>query len=89
LQIELREFFLEIISENQGGFVPKQKIIDSVIIIQEAIHGSIQRKEKGIIVKLDMANSFRVRHNYLATVLKKFGFLPDIIETIQACISTP
>jgi len=61
-----------------------------VIIVQEAIHTNIQRKEKGIIVKLDIANVFdRVSHTYLTTVLKKFGFSQDIIETIQACISTP
>jgi len=46
-------------------------------------HGSIQRKEKGMIVKLDMANAFdRVNHNFLASVLKIFGFSIDFIETI-------
>ena len=31
-----------IISENQGGFVPKRQITDNVIIVQEAIYNSIQ-----------------------------------------------
>jgi len=86
----IKKILPEIISENQGGFVPKRQITDNVIIVLEVIHNSIQRKEKGMIVKLDMANAFdRVNHNYLAAVLKKFGFSTDIIETIQACISTP
>jgi len=48
------------------------------------------RKEKGLIIKLDMANSFeRVSHPYLMVVLQKLGFSRDIMEVIQACISTP
>jgi len=73
----------EIISENQGSFVPNRQIIDNVIFIQEAIHSSMQRKEKGIIIKLDMANAFdRVRLPYLMVALKKSGFSKDIIEVI-------
>jgi len=61
-----------------------------VIIIQEAIHSSIQRKERGMIVKLDMANDFdRVNHNFLAAALKRFGFSTNFIQIIQACISNP
>ena len=47
-----------IISENQGGFVPNKQIIDNVIIIQEVVHSSILKQEKGMIIKLDMANAF-------------------------------
>ena len=70
MQIESR-VIPELISENQGGFVSNRQIIDNVIIVQEAIHTSVQRKEKGIIVKLDMANAFdRVSHTYIVAVLK-------------------
>jgi len=86
----MKKLILEIISENQGGFVPKRQIIDNVIIVQEAIHSNIQRKERGMIVKLDMANAFdRVNHKFLAIALKKFGFSINFIEIIQACISNP
>ena len=87
LENRMKKLLPEIISENQGGFVPKRKITDNVIIIQEAIHSSIQRKERGMIVKLDMANAFdRVNHNFLAADFKKFGFSINFIEIIQACI---
>lgn len=85
----IKKFLPESISENQGGFVPKWQITNNVIIVQEAIHNSIQRKEKGMIVKLDMANAFdRANHNFLAAFLKKIGFSISFIEIIQACIST-
>ena len=37
-----------------------------------------------------MANAFdRANHPYLMAVLQKLGFSREIIEVIQACISTP
>jgi len=44
IENRIKKFLLEIISENQGGFVPSRQIIDNVIIVQEAIHSSVQRK---------------------------------------------
>ena len=79
-----------IISENKGGFVPNRQIIDNVIIVQEAVHSSILKQEKGMIVKLVMANVFdKVSHPYLMVVPQKLGFSKEIIEVIQDCISTP
>lgn len=80
----------KIISKNHRGFVHNRQIIDNVIVIQEAIHSSMQRKEKGIIIKLDMANAFdKVSLPYLMDALKNFGFSKDVIEVIQANISNP
>jgi len=78
-----------IISENQGGFVPNRKIIDNVIIVK-VVHSSMLRQEKGLIIKLDMENAFdRVNHPYLMVVRQKLGLSREIMEVIQACISTP
>eukprot|EP00253_Pinus_taeda_P001755 PITA_01755 len=46
------------ISSNQGGFVEGRHILDNVIQVQEIIHSKKQRKEKGMLIKLDMANAF-------------------------------
>eukprot|EP00253_Pinus_taeda_P033675 PITA_33675 len=54
----IKKILSSLISENQGGFVPRRHITDNVILIQEAIHSSMSRKEKGMIIKLDMANAF-------------------------------
>eukprot|EP00253_Pinus_taeda_P018333 PITA_18333 len=70
----LKKILPSLISENQGGFVPRRHITDNVILIQEAIHSSMSRKERGMIIKLDMANAFdRVNHSFLQAVLRNFG----------------
>jgi ribonuclease HI/exonuclease III len=79
-----------IVPENQGGFVQGRHIADNIILVQEAIHSSVLRKEKGMVVKLDLANAFdRVRHDFLFEVMKKFGFDMHFISWIKACIGSP
>eukprot|EP00253_Pinus_taeda_P012762 PITA_12762 len=86
----LKKLLPSLISENQGDFVPRRQITNNVILIQEAIHSSINRKERGMIIKLDMANAFdRVNHHFLANVLRKFGISSKFITTIMECISNP
>jgi exonuclease III len=86
----LKSILPKIIPENQGGFVKGRHIQDNIILVQEAIHSSCQRKEKGMIVKLDLANAFdRVRHSFLFAVMSKLGFHSQIINWIKACISSP
>jgi len=58
--------------------------------VQEAIHSSQLRKEKGIVIKLDLANAFdRVRLSFLWEVLKKFGFGMGFLKLIRSCIADP
>eukprot|EP00253_Pinus_taeda_P021443 PITA_21443 len=86
----LKKLLPFLISENQGGFVPSRQITDNVILIQEAIHSSINRKESGMIIKLDMANAFdRVNHYLLKEVLRKFGISNNFISVIMECITHP
>eukprot|EP00253_Pinus_taeda_P022073 PITA_22073 len=86
----LQPLLPSLISENQGGFLSNRQIHDSIILVQEAIHSSISRQEKGFVLKLDLANAFdRVRHSFLFAVLRKIGFSPSFISTIAACISEP
>eukprot|EP00253_Pinus_taeda_P018186 PITA_18186 len=85
---KLKKLLPLLISENQGGFVPKRQSIDNVILIQEAIHSSHNRGERGMIIKLDMANAFdRVDHSFLRAALKKFGFSSNFVSIINGCIS--
>ena len=66
-----------IIAENQGGFIKGRQISDNIILVQEAIHSSVKRKEKGMVIKLDLSNAFdRVRHEFLYQVMTRFGFVP-------------
>lgn len=43
-----------IVPENQGGFIKGRKILDNIVLVQEAIHSSCHRKEKGMVIKLDL-----------------------------------
>eukprot|EP00253_Pinus_taeda_P015197 PITA_15197 len=84
----LKKILPSLISENQGGFVPRRHITDNVILIQEAIHSSMSRKERGMIIKLDMVNAFDwVNHSFLQVVLKTFGISEHFISRVMECIS--
>eukprot|EP00253_Pinus_taeda_P029587 PITA_29587 len=68
----------------------RQALGDNFFLVQETIHSSLHRKEKGMVIKLDLANAFdRVRHSFLFDVLQKMGFNPNFIKWIRACISEP
>ena len=86
----LKKLIPRIISKNQSGFLDDRKIIDNIIIMQEVIHSSIERKAKGMAIKLELANSFnRVRHNFLFIVLISFGFNEMVIQWVNECIGNP
>jgi hypothetical protein len=81
----LKGLLSDLIPENQGGFVQGRKIVDNIILVQEVLHSSLKRREKGMIVKLDFANAFvRVRHSFLFKVLQKIGFGFGFINWIKA-----
>lgn len=75
ISLRLKNILPDIIPENQGGFIKGRKILDNIVLVQEAVHSSGQRKEKGMVIKLDLANAFdRVRHDFLFDVMTKMGF---------------
>lgn len=79
-----------IISSSQGGFVEGRHILDNFIQVQETIHSSKQRKEKGMLIKLDMANAFdRVNRTFLSKLLLSFGFPTRFVNLIKAYMNNP
>ena len=86
----LKRILPKIISDNQGGFIQGRQLVDNFVLVQEAIHSSLHRKEKGMVIKLDLENAFdRVRHSFLFEVLQKQGFRQNFVKWIRACISEP
>jgi hypothetical protein len=86
----LKTILPHIIPENQGGFIKGRHITDNILLVQEALHSSIRRKDKGMIIKLDLANAFdRVNHSFLFEVMNKFGFDQAFVNWIKACIGSP
>ena len=64
--------------------------MDNIIIVQEAIHSSLERKQQGMEIKLDMENAFdRVNHLFLSEIILKMGFSKKITRWIKACINSP
>ena len=86
----VKEIMPRIIPENQGGFIKGKRMWDNIILVQEAIHSSLKNDEKGMVVKIDLANAFdRVSHPFLLNVMERYGFDTSFIRWIKACISTP
>ena len=76
----------KLISPLHGGFVKGRHLIDNVIQVQEALHSSFQRKDKGMLIKLDMKNTFdRVKLPFLYHVLLTFGFSLEFVNLIKYC----
>jgi hypothetical protein len=75
------------VPNNQGGFIKGKKIEDNIVLVQESLHSSLRRKDKGMIIKLGLVNAFDgVNHNFLFEVMKKFGFDESFVNWIRACI---
>jgi exonuclease III len=90
LATRIKPLLNRLISSNQGGFVEGRHILDNVIQVQEIIHSSKQRNEKGMLIKLDMANAFdRVNRAFLCKVLHSYGFSSHFVNLITACTDNP
>ena len=63
LATRMKSIMGHLILDLQGGFVAGHLILDNIIIVQESIHSSMERKQQGMAIKLDMENVFdRVNH---------------------------
>ena len=79
-----------LISDSQGGFEAGHQILNNIIMVQESIHSSVERKQQGMAIKLDMENAFdRVNHFFLFEVMSRFGFSERFVRWVKACISKP
>jgi len=86
----LKPMLSKLIIENQGGFLKNKQIIDNIALVQEAIHSSMKSKDPGMVIKMDMANTFyRVKNSLLFSVLKSYGFSETLISWIKAYIGSP
>ena len=86
----LKPLLGSLISPLQGGFVKGRHLIYNVIQVQESLHSSYQRKEKGMLIKLDMKNAFdRVKLSFLCQVLLSFGFSANFVSLIKSCTHRP
>jgi len=86
----LKPLLGNLISPLQGGFVKGRHLIDNVIQVQEALHSSHIRKEKGMLIKLDMSNAFDwFKLSFIYKILLSFGFSAEFVNLIKACTYRP
>ena len=62
----LKKEIVDLISEEQSGFIAGRQILDGIVIATEVIHSMAKSKEKAMFIKLDMAKAYdRVRWSFL------------------------
>eukprot|EP00253_Pinus_taeda_P008610 PITA_08610 len=80
----------EINIPEQTGFVEGRQILDGLVVTQEVIHSMKTKKQKGMMIKLDLSKAYdRVSWQYLEEILRSFGFSNRWISWVLSCISTP
>ena len=79
----------QVVSTAQNVFVEGRKILDAVLIANEAVDALLKRKEKGLICKLDIEKAYdHLNLNFLLGVMEKRGFGGKWLNWIKWCIST-
>eukprot|EP00253_Pinus_taeda_P010222 PITA_10222 len=86
----LKPLLEKLISPEQTGFVEGRQILDGLVVTQEVIHSMKTKKQKGMMIKLDLSKAYdRVIWQYLEEILRSFGFSNRWISWVLSCISTP
>ena len=79
LVTRMKNIMVHLISTLRGGFVAWRQILYNIIIVQEATHSSMERKQQGMAIKLDMENAFdRVYHFFSLKPCPSLYFPKDL-----------
>ncbi|GJU50139.1 putative RNA-directed DNA polymerase, eukaryota, reverse transcriptase zinc-binding domain protein [Tanacetum coccineum] len=80
----------EVVSENQSAFVPGRRISDNILITQELMHNyHLDRGPPRCAFKVDIQKAYdTVDWCFLDRILTGFGFHPDMIKWIMACVTS-
>eukprot|EP00253_Pinus_taeda_P015937 PITA_15937 len=86
----LKPLLDSLISPEQTGFVEGRQILDGLVVTQEVIHSMKAKKQKGMMIKLDLSKTYdRINWQYLKEILGSFGFSNRWIKWVHSFISTP
>lgn len=89
LSERLKQVLLVIIAPQQFAFVHGRQIMDPIIITNAIVDYWKCRKQKGVVIKLDIKKAFdKINWSFLLSILNLKGFHSCWIEWIQACISS-
>eukprot|EP00253_Pinus_taeda_P025237 PITA_25237 len=86
----IKPLLANLISPEQTGFVEERQILDGLVVTQEVIHTIKEKKQKGMMIKLDLSKAYdRLNWKYLKRVLESFGFNNIWVDWVLSMISTP
>jgi len=89
LAIRLKHVMPEVITDNQTAFIKGRQILDSVLIVNEAIAYIKAKQGKAYLFKLDFHKAFNsVLWEYINEVMASMGFGTRWRGWIMQCIST-
>ncbi|TQE06757.1 hypothetical protein C1H46_007626 [Malus baccata] len=75
LASRLNEVLVTTVSPHQGAFVKDRQILDVVLIANEVVEEIRQKKEKGLVLKIDFEKAYdHVEWRFLEEVLQRKGF---------------
>jgi hypothetical protein len=78
----------ELIAPNQTAFIRGRFIIESIVSAHEIIHDAVQKKESGLVFKLDYEKAYdRVDRSFLLKMMKQRGFSPKCMYLIQSLLN--
>jgi len=90
MEKRLKPLLESLMSPEQTGFVEGRQILDGLVVTQEVIHSMKAKKQKGMMIKLDLSKAYdRINWQYLEEILGSFGFSNRWIKWVHSCISTP
>ncbi|GJU28485.1 aspartic peptidase [Tanacetum coccineum] len=80
----------EVVSDNQSAFVPGRCISDNILITQELMHNyHCDRGPPRYAFKVDIQKAYdTVDWCFLERILTCFGFHPNMIKWIMACVTS-
>jgi len=75
------------LSSEQLGFLKGRQILDAIGMVQECIHSIKERKQKALILKLDLRKSYDcVNWDFLHLILVQTGFNAHCINWIMSYV---
>ena len=87
----IRPMLSNLISPNQTTFVPGQKGVDNVVLVQKLIHSMSRKKGRGVLVaiKIDLEKAYdRLEWSFIRDTLGHFKFPSHLISLIMSYVST-
>ncbi|KAM0963163.1 hypothetical protein ACFX2A_022668 [Malus domestica] len=89
LASRLKEVLGSTISQNQGAFVKDRQILDAVLIANEVVEEVRQKKEEGLVLKIDFEKAYdHVEWRFLDEVLQRKSFGNRWRKWMQGCLSS-